>query len=61
MITLTNRALKVVRKMTSEEREQTLNIFDEYIGPADDHWVQHPCWPIPAPEVYVALRAERGY
>ncbi len=61
MITLTNRAMRVVRKMSAEDRELLLAFFDEHVGPTDDHWVQHPCWAVPAPEVYVALMAERGY
>ena len=58
---LTERAVRVVLKMTLAEREEILHIFNEYIGPGDPHWVSNPCWPIPATELYMALMAQRGY
>jgi len=35
---LTNRALALVRTMSSAEREEILHIFNEYIGPTDLIW-----------------------
>ncbi len=58
---LTNRAVKLVRTMSSAEREEILHIFNEYIGPTDLIWQKRPPWPIPATELYVALMAERGF
>ncbi len=58
---LTERAVRVVLKMSLQEREAILNIFNEYIGPSDPLWVSNPCWPIPATELYMALMADRGY
>ncbi len=61
METLTKRAIRLVRTMAPEEREAILDLFNEYIGPTDLIWRKRPPWPIPAPELYVALMAERGY
>ena len=58
---LTERAVRVVLKMTLAEREAILRIFNEYIGPTDLIWRERPPWPIPATELYVALMAERGF
>ena len=61
METLTDRAKRLVRTMSSAEREEILHIFNEYVGPTDLIWQKRPPWPIPATELYVALMAERGF
>ena len=61
METLTNRARRLVRTMSLEEREAILDLFNEYIGPTDPVWQMPPTWSVPAPELYMALMADRGY
>ena len=61
METLTNRARRLVRTMSSAEKEEILHIFEEWIGPTDQIWRERPPWPVPATEVCVALMADRGF
>lgn len=61
MIVATNRALQVARKMSFQERQQVMYLFDE--SPDSTDWLRYCSWPCPATEVYLALElmAERGY
>ena len=61
MITATNRALAVVRRMPLDEREEIRDMFDRSIPSTDSVWLE--CWGVPATEIDVALRLlqERGY
>lgn len=63
MNTPTDKAIEIVRRMPSWERESLRDFFDRHIGSTDSVWAQYPPWAVPAADIDVALRlvAARGY